>query len=711
MANDFDGVIDSPAGWPSIPQLSVEARARGGANGPMNAQAVAMSARINDLDARANMMVVPTVLNDIRAITPPVARVGQTSCLEALGYYQPGDGGGGTFFWDASSTEDDDGALIIKPNTELLTGRWKRVNTNRVPVEAFGVSFVEGVDDSAGWIRVFNANVGVDLGMGKVSDLATPIDIVSTSRNWDMVGYASIRYTGPYVNVAVRVIMPERSRRRISGMLSMDAQRNAACAWYFLQANSGTLPIELDLDIGASNTHRNGPGVGIDSSIQLEGILRGRVHPEVRRATAATSAIEPGLRGVCGFMIKARSNTPLVAPLTVTVDRPLVHHVTVEDSVTLPDQDGIRLYSADDRVDITSPYDTKFLVEGGELVNCRGRSIKFQNQFSSVTGTHIVRENGLNGFVGLNATVPDIDFQTGGGQVSDVTFRYKGCSANGLVLINTASDGKNIPYGLISDIQFTQEDVNMDTLFRIATRTNTQVAYGSITGVRHRRIGTATLDYFVALTGRTGQPGAGTCMMSDCQAEPSQGWVYGSLQSNSYSYKVNMRDCVNSNPLTYGSLSYVRDVGSSADPLKQIIELSQLGCVGFLRTRRVQDNTSQSALRLNNIAPEGSRRSPQWSIDGFDIPAGGIVEIPYQAYNVQTRSVKISVGGGSQDQVEFAVSAAGIAFLAKTDATTWVIGSGADPGTGTYRIWLEGGTVLKIRNSSTSQRAFGVIQF
>lgn len=46
---DFDGVIDPTPAWPDVPQLGVEAVALGGEGGPMNAQAVALTARTKSL--------------------------------------------------------------------------------------------------------------------------------------------------------------------------------------------------------------------------------------------------------------------------------------------------------------------------------------------------------------------------------------------------------------------------------------------------------------------------------------------------------------------------------------------------------------------------------------------------------------------------------------------------------------------------------------
>ena len=47
---DFDGLIDPPAAWAPVPQLSTDALILGGADGPMNAQAKALVQRVKYLD-------------------------------------------------------------------------------------------------------------------------------------------------------------------------------------------------------------------------------------------------------------------------------------------------------------------------------------------------------------------------------------------------------------------------------------------------------------------------------------------------------------------------------------------------------------------------------------------------------------------------------------------------------------------------------------
>lgn len=69
---NFDGVIDPAAAWPDVPQLSQDAVAQGGADGPMNAQAKALNARIKQLAAsKADSTALATT--DAKAVAAQTA--------------------------------------------------------------------------------------------------------------------------------------------------------------------------------------------------------------------------------------------------------------------------------------------------------------------------------------------------------------------------------------------------------------------------------------------------------------------------------------------------------------------------------------------------------------------------------------------------------------------------------------------------------------
>lgn len=71
----------------------------------------------------------------------------ETSCIDLLGYYTPGDGGGGIFYWDSDTSSPDDGGLIIVPNLSPRTGCWKRIFQGFVSVKWFGAKGDGKTDD------------------------------------------------------------------------------------------------------------------------------------------------------------------------------------------------------------------------------------------------------------------------------------------------------------------------------------------------------------------------------------------------------------------------------------------------------------------------------------------------------------------------------------------------------------------------------------
>ena len=84
----------------------------------------------------ANVLVFDNVNVGLRSTIGTV----MSETVEALGYYNPGDGGGGNFYWDSGSTDPDDGGVIIDPSGGLSSGRWIRVLKDQISVKCFGAS-------------------------------------------------------------------------------------------------------------------------------------------------------------------------------------------------------------------------------------------------------------------------------------------------------------------------------------------------------------------------------------------------------------------------------------------------------------------------------------------------------------------------------------------------------------------------------------------
>lgn len=95
-----------------------------------------------------------------------------------LGHTAINDGGQGAFYWDSASVEADDDGTIIKP-TATITGRWKRLYTNRVHVGWFGPAS-DGVTNDAAKIQAAAAIVDAMGGGVLVFDAGGNLGV-----NWD----------------------------------------------------------------------------------------------------------------------------------------------------------------------------------------------------------------------------------------------------------------------------------------------------------------------------------------------------------------------------------------------------------------------------------------------------------------------------------------------------------------------------------------------
>lgn len=215
----------------------------------------------------------------------------------------------------------------------------------------------------------------------------------------------------------------------IYGPLAIDAQRNAHIGWYFTSTSS-TASTFAAYGLRAENIHRattaltGGDGIWIRgnySSILL-------VAPHVQNVTMAEGAGVTGSQGVAGITISAAGAD--LAPDEITILHPYISDVYSEDAAYLMDQDGIRIFTEEDTGSVI-PFDTHFRIAGGKIRQCGGRGIKSQAEWGVVDGTMFVRYG--SGVMSRRGAMPEIDFQVGGGIVTNTAHRYTSSSPNRVI--------------------------------------------------------------------------------------------------------------------------------------------------------------------------------------------------------------------------------------------------------------------------------------
>ena len=208
----------------------------------------------------------------------------------------------------------------------------------------------------------------------------------------------------------------------IQGPLTIDANTKAFTAWSI----SNLIPTFCNftgVGMAARNVHRKdqtmigGDGIVVRGAFTTVYLQR----PDVRNVTMAVGAGISGSQGVCGITVSSAG--PGLAAKDVSIISPYVENIYSQDESYLMDQDGIRIFTEED-AGSTTLFETSFKLFGGKIKNCGGRSVKSQCEWGVIDGTMFMRRN--TPFAGRTGAMPEIDFQVGGGIISNIELQYVG---------------------------------------------------------------------------------------------------------------------------------------------------------------------------------------------------------------------------------------------------------------------------------------------
>lgn len=368
-------------------------------------------------------------------------------------------------------TDLNDARPIVAGGTGATTLDEARANLGiggPVPVEFFGVVGDNTADDTAGVTAALQYDGHVDWGNG-IYRITTPISVTRTSAlRWTSYG-ARIRYDGTTAQRAVEIQTAGYSVW-LSGVLTFDAGLKAFDAVYFENGTAFVTPFVAE-DLRAVNAYRASTAFTGGNGIWI----RGNFHPvtldrpRVSNILMATGAGVSGSQGVAGITVSANT----YAPGTVTIRDADIDTVKSEDTTYTDDQDGIRIFALADGA-ATLPYETRARIVGGKIKNTPGRAVKSQVEDTVVDSVQIVLTTGFTAAsVPIIGPHPAIDFQVGGGTVTNCTYIYDdyahSCLAQFGGTLDTAASGKNVAGGTISGIKVYLENTpQMDRLVKFS---------------------------------------------------------------------------------------------------------------------------------------------------------------------------------------------------------------------------------------------------
>lgn len=300
-----------------------------------------------------------------------------------------------------------------------------------VTPEQFGAS-EDSPDNTSAIQTMLDTGKPVHWGTGRYELMG--VLTVDAPANWTSNG-AELVYTGAtaesFVTFSGEVAVNSR------GPLTIDSNHNAYCSVRVTATQTGRVQFE---NLTVKNTYRSGTLYLVGDGILIEGpldqvFLSGVRVEDTRVAAGATVA---GVSGAFGITVKATDDghADTVSLFNCTVDG-----VYSEDPSYYADQDGVRLFTSED--DTVALYTTRFVIDGCTFVNCRNRSVKSQCEYGTVTNSQFIRTTGW-----IENSVPrlgqyEIDFQVGGGSVTNCEFHYETFAPSAICSFQGTRDSNN----------------------------------------------------------------------------------------------------------------------------------------------------------------------------------------------------------------------------------------------------------------------------
>lgn len=283
-------------------------------------------------------------------------------------------------------------------------------------------------------------------------------DTIEHEIDWVSDGCVVSLTTGPHEYV-LRLRVPVGSHS-INGRLCFDAARNAYSGLQ-VWSTQGNCVFESE-KLEARNIYRSAKLFIRGDGLFFRGGFS-RLHlksPKVVGVILAPGAGLPGSVGAHGITA-ASDPTSGLYPLYTVLDDPHVEDVYSEDIEYTMDQDGCRLFGQS--APTAEEENSVAIVNGGEFINCAGRSIKGQVSSLIVNGTVFRRDNPFLRESGNG----EIASQTGTLLASNIKAFYYGKAPDSVFSMSDLYNGPSTGHS-IKNVSVTVKDVVLPYLFTVS---------------------------------------------------------------------------------------------------------------------------------------------------------------------------------------------------------------------------------------------------
>ncbi len=486
----------------------------------------------------------------------------------------------------------------------------------------------------------------------------------------------------------------------IQGKLTFDANNNAYAGCVFENPSEAAYPEGYATfeatGLSARNVYRSstdfprGEGILIRGSFEKVILTDPEVN-SVKMAAGAGVAFSVGVAGIAIVRGQGARGFPVYSKLV----NPVVRDVFSEDDTYELDQDGCKLFGAADEA---GSMFTHFDVEGGAFENCYGRSIKGQTRTGRVAGTVFKRNAGFASRVGN----PEIDFQTGEGDVTDITGYYDGYVPG--TMVNQAGSEHHLTFGTVKAVKayISGAAPSLPAVVTTYPRSNDFTQHSTASDIAVQ----GSVDFFAKIN--TPDNSAVFDLRKAVATEVVEAGVElrSSGSGSLFGASVNMENVRN-----YGG-----DVLLIEDRISGVLATargSQNNCSGFLTSRRHNlGDPKQEVTKVKKLAGDYVSGGVQ-SMYSETIADGA--EFGFPAHGFEGVAICLLIAGNNnRSTAGFAKSSFGTTEFFKGDQVE-IAGpsSTSPPATGNWKVWAEGGIDGRtfVRNDSGSSRQVTLFYF
>ncbi|NNA93243.1 hypothetical protein HBO16_29035 [Pseudomonas gessardii] len=556
----------------------------------------------------------------------------------------------------------------------------------RVHIRKFGVKSDGVTDDSDALEMAILAGGPLEFGSTQIKITRKIAVTVLGALDWQSTGAVIFNGASTDIGAMLDITVLPGLDHRITGKLTIDGNLksflglrvwNKSIAGFPLgYANFYSADTEVCNIRRASAAFNDGDGIVVRGGFQSVTFDR----PVIKNVLLAAGAGVAGSVGVTGITVFGDATG---FPVVTTVNDALIDTVKSEDPAYNSDQDGLRVFGP--WFTAGGKTNNVLRVNGGQFRDCWGRSIKSQNDVSFIARTNFASYSGPT--TGRNA---EIDLQVGAGVVRDISCYYSGAnSPPSTVTSFQPNEGVESFAGLLAGAKiYTTTTLKSicETFPRARTQHRTIVRDVDVIGPINRLVDFRVWSNLSALSVKD-------CTMNNV-SEALVRVTSSGLAGAPYIGNVSIEDCVNLGTIIALVVDHVP--GVSADSL-----VSDQGCTGFIQQANFTETTTPKGglFRVPSLAGTDANTGTS-RIKSLSIPDATTVPFPSHGYNATACAV-VSFGFNNQAHAVVGFGTTGVIKYAGGSEVT--VGTTADPGTGTFRIWFSGGN-LQVRNTSGSTR-------